>query len=299
MERAVVSIAPVPGSPAVPLVAGLSAGEFERIRRLAHGHFGLDLKSGKQALVTARLRPLLARHGCAGYNDYCDLVDADRSGAALVELADALSTNFTSFLREREHFEYLTGEVAPRLRGRSRIDVWSAASSTGEEPYSVLFTLLDALGEDAPVRILATDISTRALAAVAAATYTAGAVLALPKDWARRYFLRGNGRWEGWYRVKPAFRKRVSSRRFNLIDAPLPETRFSAVLCRNVMIYFDKPAQQQVVMRLADTLEDEGVLFIGHSESLTGVSHGLEYVRPAVYRQPGGGSGTWRRSPGQ
>jgi chemotaxis protein methyltransferase CheR len=284
-----------------PLASGpeLTPAGFARVRSLAHEHFGLNLKAGKQALVSARLRRLLLQHGCAGYLEYCDLVLADRSGTALTEMGDALSTNFTSFMREPAHFEFLVQDVVPRLSGRNTIDIWSAASSTGEEPYSVLFTLLEKLGPNAPVRVLATDLSTRALAAVAGATYSAEAVMALPRDWAHRYFLRGNGRWDGWYRVKPEFRERVTSRRFNLLNSPLPETRFAVVLCRNVMIYFDKPTQQQVVMRLTSTLEDQGTFLIGHSESLTGVQHNLEYLRPAIYRKSGGRSDAWRRSAGQ
>ncbi len=119
------------------------------------------------------------------------------------------------------------------------------------------------------------------------ATYQADRVEALPAEWLRRYFLRGNGRWQGWYRVKPEYRERVRCQRFNLITDPLPQTRFPAIFCRNVMIYFNKGTQGQVVRRLSSVLEPGGVLLIGHSESLAGVDHNLDYVQPAVYRAGG------------
>jgi chemotaxis protein methyltransferase CheR len=265
----------------------LTGSEFAQIRRLAQEHFGLDLKEGKQGLVVARLGKTLQRRGFASFEQYCRHVAEDRTGAALIELADALTTNFTGFLREPAHFQFLQRVVCPSVAGRKSIEIWSSASSTGEEPYSVLFTMLETLGPDADVRILATDISTKALQGVQDATYQADRVEPLPADWRQRYFLRGNGRWKGWYRVKPEYRSRVTCRRFNLVTDPMPAAEFPVIFCRNVMIYFDKPTQTRVVRRLASTLESRGHLLIGHSESLAGVDHGLTYVEPAVYRCAG------------
>jgi chemotaxis protein methyltransferase CheR len=264
----------------------LNAAEFEQIRRLAQEHFGLDLKEGKQGLVVARLGKTLKRQGFTSFGQYYRHVTADNTGVALAELADALTTNFTSFLREPIHFEFLRRQVAPALAANGAGEIWSAASSTGEEPYSILFTLLEALGPSADVRVLATDISSRALQGVGKAVYQADRVDALPLEWRRKYFLRGNGKWQGWYRVKPEIRDRVICRRFNLVTDPLPSSRFAAIFCRNVMIYFNKTTQGQVVKRLASVLEPEGFLFIGHSESLAGLEHGLEYIQPALYRAP-------------
>ena len=262
----------------------LKPSEFAQIQRLALEQFGLDLKEGKQGLVVARLGKALKQGGFATFEEYYRHVSADTTGAALAQLADALTTNFTSFMREPSHFEFLQRVVCPALRGRQGIEIWSAASSTGEEPYSILFTMLEALGPAADVRVLATDISTRALAKVAGAVYEAERVDALPAEWRRKYFLRGNGKWQGYYRVKPELRERVRPRRFNLIADEPPNSAFPAIFCRNVMIYFNKATQGRVVQRLGSVLESGGFLMIGHSESLAGLDHGLEYVQPAVYR---------------
>ncbi len=264
----------------------LSRAEFQQIRHLAYRHFGLDIKEDKQSLIIARLGKALRSQGFGSFEQYCRHVSQDPTGQALAELADALTTNFTSFLREKPHFDFLCAQVAPRLEAGKEVDIWSAASSTGEEPYSILFTLLETLGPAVQVRVLATDISTRALAAAREAVYDAERVEALPPGWPRRYFLKGNGHWQGWYRVKPEFRALVECRRFNLMSEIPPSARFPVIFCRNVMIYFDKPRQCDVVRRLATALAGGGYLFIGHSESLAGIDHGLQYVQPAVYRAP-------------
>jgi chemotaxis protein methyltransferase CheR len=266
----------------------LSPAEFDHIRRLAQQNFGLCLKDGKQGLVIARLGKELRRHGFSTFQQYCRHVEADPHGEAMAELANALTTNFTSFLREPAHFDFLKTNFVAGLLDKS-VEIWTAACSTGEEPYSILFTLLEAMGPNASVRILATDLSTRALRAASAAVYEADRVEGLPSGWPQKYFLRGNGKWQGFYRVKPEFRERVQFQRFNLISSQLPAKKFPAVFCRNVAIYFDKPTQAAVVKRLASALIPGGYIFIGHSESLAGVDHNLEYVRPALYRTGGKG----------
>ena len=264
--------------------------EFEMIRLLAYKEFGLDLRRGKEELVAARLSKLLRQGGFTSFEEYYRHVTSDRSGKALIGLIDALATNHTSFLREMPHFEFLRAQVLPGLRGRARVDIWSAACSTGEEPYSLAFTLCDAWGAEAfrNVRILATDISTKALAVATNATYPSERfVNDLPAAWLPQFFLRGEGRWIGWYRVKPGVRGHVEFARLNLVEPFSHGNLFPVIFCRNVMIYFDKPTQELLVNRLAECLEPAGYLFIGHSESLTGVQHPLACVRPAIYQKPG------------
>lgn len=273
----------------IPAAATLSAAEFSHLRRLAYDHFGLDLKEGKQTLVAARLGKTLRSKGFASFEEYCRHISADQTGEALAELANALTTNFTSFLREPAHFDFLVSHIAPKLAGRASATIWSAACSTGEEPYSILFTLLESLGPNADIRVWATDLSTRVLRAASEAVYPAERVEALPAGWPRKYFLKGNGKWLGFYRVKAEYRERVQFRRFNLLTSDVPSSRFPAIFCRNVMIYFDKPTQSSVVQRLSCTLEPGGFLFVGHSESLAGVHHNLDYVQPAVYKATGKG----------
>ncbi|HEX7529619.1 MAG TPA: CheR family methyltransferase, partial [Pyrinomonadaceae bacterium] len=158
----------------------LKASEFAQIRQLAYRKFGLDIKEGKQSLIVTRLSKELRRLGLTTFEQYCRHVTSDHSGEALIEMADALTTNFTSFMREQAHFQFLRKELSAQLPRSGPVDIWSAASSTGEEPYSILFTLLETLGPSADVRILATDISTRALRAGTDAVYEAAKLATLP-----------------------------------------------------------------------------------------------------------------------
>ncbi len=249
---------------------------------------GFELKEGKQALVTARLGKKLRESGCRSYDEYLTLIEGDRTGESLVALIDALTTNYTSFLRENIHFEYLRKILPSLLKGsRAPLEIWCAAASTGEEPYTLAMTLLETLGSDASsrCRILATDISTRALATARSGVYPAERLQDVPKEWLAQYWLRGEGASRGLCKVKPALARMVEFRRLNLIEGFTHARSFPVVFCRNVMIYFDKPTQERVVGRISTFLEPGGYLFVGHSESLTGLAHALECVSPAVYRK--------------
>lgn len=264
----------------------LTASEFQQIRDLAYQRSGLDLKRGKEALVAARLGKKLRELGFQTFAEYHRHVLADATGDALVQLIDALTTNHTSFLRERTHFEFLARAAKEEFRAVSTLRIWSAACSSGEEPYSIAMCLSDALaGTPArQFRILASDISTRVLAAARRAVYPVSRFEEVPDAWRRACLLRGQGQSLGFYKVKPEVAGQVEFQRLNLIE-PLPQLgSFHVIFCRNVMMYFDKPTQQSVVQRLTGCLERGGYLFVGHSESLTGIEHALEYVRPAIYR---------------
>lgn len=171
-------------------------------------------------------------------------------------------------------------------QGRDRIRIWSAACSTGEEPYSAACCLLDC-GIAAGIEILATDISNRVLETASKGVYAAERFREAPPHWRSRYLLRGRGRFEGFYRIKPEVQKLVRFARLNLIE-PFPYSEpFAAIFCRNVMIYFDRPTQESLVTRAAALLEPGGYFLIGHSESLSAFDQPLEYVCPATYRKPG------------
>ncbi len=267
----------------------LTEREFANISRLAYEHFGLELKGGKQELVSARLGKKVRAAGCRSFHEYYERVLEDRTGETLVELIDALTTNFTGFMREPAHFDFLIKTVLPAWVSRDRVRIWSAACSTGEEPYTIAFSLMDALGS-APrprIRIVATDISSRALREAQRGAYLAARLENLPPGWHRAFFLKGEKSWQGWYRVKPEIMSMIEFRRINLIEPLSDPEPFSAIFCRNVMIYFDKATQQKLVQRMAEKLEPGGYLLIGHSESLTGIEHPLTYVRPTVYRKGG------------
>ncbi len=262
----------------------VSAADFARISKLAYEKFGLNLKDGKQALVSARVGKLLREQGLRSFEEYWSRIQSDRSGESLVSLINALTTNFTSFLREPEHFDFLKSVVVPQFSQTQPFRVWSAACATGEEPYSIMFTLA-ALSQNLDARLLATDISTRALEHASRGVYAEEQVQVLPADWRPRFMLRGEGRSSGFFKAKPELRQRMEFRRFNLIEDKVPSQKFPVVFCRNVMIYFDIPTKSNVVGRLAEAILPGGYLFIGHSESLSGVTHSLEYVKPAIYRK--------------
>jgi chemotaxis protein methyltransferase CheR len=275
-----------------PLV--LTAKEFSTIADLARGEFGLELGKGKEQLVASRLGKLMRQLDFKVFRDYYRHVQGDRTGDALVELIDALTTNHTSFFREQAHFDFLVQRIFAEQKGHAPIRIWSAASSTGEEPYTIALTAREHLGAQSPSlpAILATDISTRVLETARRGMYKAerfqgGLTPGLP-TWLRKHLLRGEGRWQGWYRMRPEILGMVEFRRVNLIE-PLPDVgRFTVIFCRNVMIYFSRETQEQLVNRLAACLEPGGYLFVGHSESLTGIQHPLQQIQPAVYRKRGG-----------
>jgi chemotaxis protein methyltransferase CheR len=273
------------------LVKPLTAGEFEEIRRLAYDKFGLDLRRGKEELVSARLGRKIRESHCRSFREYYRHVLEDSTGEALIGMIDALATNHTGFLREPSHFEFMKEHVLPVLMSRSTIDIWSAACSTGEEPYTIAFTILEKMlpGDYGRLRILATDISTKALGSARRAVYPAERFADFPAIWMRRFLLRGQGQWKGWYRMKPEVAGSVEFARMNLVEPFSHARRFPLIFCRNVMIYFDKPTQERLVNRLAECLEPGGYLFVGHAESLTGVNHPLQYIRPAIYRKPESG----------
>jgi chemotaxis protein methyltransferase CheR len=267
----------------------LKASEFRQISELVYQRAGLDLKKGKEALVAARLGKRLRQKGLKSFAEYYRYVVADSSGDAMVELIDSLTTNHTSFMRERAHFDFLERAANDEFRQVRSLEVWCAASSTGEEPYSIAMCLSEAFSRTGQsqrrsFRIFATDISTRVLAQARRAIYPAARFEGLPQSWCRAYLLRGEGTYQGSFKIKPELATQVEYQRLNLIEPFTHGRLFHVIFCRNVMMYFDKSTQQDIVRRLSACLEPGGYLFVGHSESLTGVDHGLKYVRPATYR---------------
>lgn len=265
----------------------LSDQTFEKIRRLVYDQAGISLQDGKQPLVISRLNRKLRETGAKSYEEYLRGVEGDKTGQSLISLIDALTTNFTSFLREPAHFDFLRNTILPKLARRDSVEIWCAAAATGEEPYSLIFTMLDVLGRSpaARARVLATDISMGALATAREATYPAERFAGVPQEWLPNYLLRGDGKYDGLYRVKPDIANLIEFRRLNLVEPFTMQGSFPVIFCRNVMIYFDKPTQARVVHRLAMFLEPGGYLFVGLSESLMGVQHELRFVKPAVYQK--------------
>ena len=266
----------------------LSDREMDRIVRLVYERCGITLHQGKRALVVARLGKMLKSGGFRSFSEYVRHVETDHSGHELSVLIDAISTNHTSFFREDEHFRYLAARVVPPLAAADRpVRVWCAACSTGQEPVSIVVTLMDALPErqHGRIRLLASDISTRALKTANAGVYPSRVVQGVPAPVLKSHFERGLGADEGKVRVRAHVRRVIEYRRLNLIEIDGLNETFDVVFCRNVMIYFDKAVQQRVVSMIERHLAPGGHLFIAHSESLNGLSHELTWMAPAVYQR--------------
>ena len=275
------------GSPGGP-----SEREFLKVSALVKKLCGINLHAGKKELVRARLSKRLRALGIAKFRDYLHFVEHDPTGNELTAMLDALSTNLTSFFRESEHFEYLANKVLKPMRDRTgpkgrRLRIWSAGCSSGEEPYSIALTVREVIPDldiwDA--RVLATDLSTRVLAKARDGVYDEARVESVPRAVRARHFTRPGGRSGKTYRVDDNVRDMVRFARLNLMEHWPMKGPFDVIFCRNVMIYFEKSTQKALVNRFHDILASGGVLFIGHSEGLSGFKHPFQYAQPTVYRR--------------
>jgi chemotaxis protein methyltransferase CheR len=267
--------------------------EFEFIRGLVYQHSRISLGADKRELVSARLGKRLRATQQPTIEAYCRLLQADSDGNELAHLIDEISTNHTFFFRENAHFDFLTGTIRPELQARTATErwpvfnIWSAACSSGEEPYSIGMALEECPGPAWPWRIECTDISHRILVKAGAGIYHQDTVGRLAPERIRRFFDRGHGPQAGNFRIKAVLRARVCFQQLNLLEGEPPGSEpFQVIFCRNVMIYFDRQTQTELVQKLTRRLVPGGYLFVGHSESLTGITHSLQSVRPAIYRRP-------------
>lgn len=266
--------------------------EFNFIRTLVYERSRINLGPDKRQLVNARLGKRLRATNMSTLTDYCELLKRPGAEQELGHLIDAISTNHTFFFREIAHFNFLRDKVIPEMRQRmtaerwSKFRVWSAACSSGEEPYSIAITLADNMPPGS-WHISATDISRRILAKAAAGIYPHEPVSKMPMTTIRTHFQRGFGPQEGFHRVKASLRDNVSFHQLNLLEGEPPFTEpFQIIFCRNVMIYFDRPTQEELIARLVKRLVPGGYLLVGHSESLTHLKHPLRALQPAVYQKP-------------
>jgi chemotaxis protein methyltransferase CheR len=278
-----------------PMMPGsIATEEYEFIRKLIYDRSRINLGPDKKELVRSRLQKRLQALELKGFDDYCRLLKTERGDEEITDLLDVISTNVTEFFREWKHFEFLQKKVLPEWKssnGSSRepFSVWSAACSSGEEPYSLAILLAEILGNAASAhswQILATDISTRMLDLAQKAVYRSDRVKLPDPAWLRSHFQKGLGAWDGHYRVKSTICQKVSFQHLNLMEWPYPFThKFHAIFCRNVMIYFDRRTQEQLIPRLVEHLTPGGYLFVGHSESLIGIGLTLKCVQPSVYQR--------------
>jgi chemotaxis protein methyltransferase CheR len=267
--------------------------EYAFIRDLVYEHSRINLGNEKRELVSTRLSRRLRATAIPTIGDYCQFLKSPSGQEELPHLIDAISTNHTHFFRETPHFDFLVNTVIPEATTPGHVlhtrefNVWSAACSSGEEPYSVAITLADSQAlRSIPWTIECSDISYRILKKASLAIYPQDSLRSMTQDQIRRHFDKGHGEQAGRFRVVQALRSRLRFHRLNLISDQYPfQKQFSLILCRNVMIYFDRPTQTELVNRLYNCVRPGGYLFVGHSESLAGIQHRFQYVRPAVYRR--------------
>ncbi len=277
----------------LPILQGLDLSEkdFQRFSTLVYEQAGINLHQGKKELLRARLAKRIRELGFGSFSEYYEHLIRDETGDELVHMLNCIATNLTRFFREEAHFEFLAQVVYPEFKqvlkhsgNQVLFKVWSAACSTGEEPYSIAIHASCHL--DCDFQILATDISTKALDKATKAIYPQNHLSQVPAHMISRFFLKGFGPKQGYVRLKPQIRSRVSFFRHNLMDPPPMQEKMDVVFCRNVLIYFDRHTQKKVVENIASVLKPGGYLLVGHAESLNGAVPQLRYVRPAVYRKP-------------
>ncbi|MDR6890149.1 MULTISPECIES: CheR family methyltransferase [Variovorax] len=256
--------------------------DFSRIRTLIHRRAGIALGEHKRQMVYSRLSRRLRDLGLPQFATYLNMLEDSRDGDEWQLFINSLTTNLTSFFREAHHFPVLADLAR---KATQPVTVWCAAASTGEEPYSIAITLMEALGERASsARVIATDIDTSVLARASAGVFTMEQVNRLSPERLRRFFSKGTGANAGKVRVRPEVTAMVKFSRLNLLDASWPvKEPVDAIFCRNVMIYFDKPTQKKLLDRFVPLLKPSGLLFAGHSENASLVNQTFKTVGQTVY----------------
>lgn len=259
--------------------------EFAQFQKLIHGIAGISMSAAKKPLVSGRLARRLAHHGVGSYADYFRILQDDSTRGELQIAVDLLTTNETFFFREPKHFDFLRDKVLPHHRPGRPFRVWSAACSSGEEPYSIAMVLAEHLG-GAPWEIVASDVSTRMLERARVGHYPLERAKGIPHEYLTAYCLKGVGKQEGTLLIKRKLRERVAFRHLNLMDLPADLGTFDIVFLRNVLIYFDLETKRKVIERVAARIRPGGHLLVGHSESLNGITSAIVAEAPAIYRKP-------------
>jgi chemotaxis protein methyltransferase CheR len=268
----------------------LSPDFFDEFRSLVYAKSGITLGKGKEALVSARIGKRMRNLGMNDFHAYLDWVKGRGGEDEMVQMLDAISTNVTSFFREPAHFDFVQALMGKWLgQGQTRFRFWSAASSSGEEPYTLAMVLKECgLPPACDLRILATDISTRVLQAAAQGRYPAAKTQSIPPDLLSRYFRSVPGEDGPEYAVRDELKSILTFARLNLAFPPFPmRGPMDVIFCRNVMIYFDNAVRERLLAEFYRLLKPGGYLLVGHAESLTGIANGFRSIRPSVYAKPG------------
>jgi len=259
---------------------------FQRFARLAYDKAGIAIKPEKVALVNARVAKRLRALCLDSPESYIDYLEADKSGEELTRFLDLISTHFTSFFREKDHFDLLEEEARRWVtEGRKRVRLWSAACSTGEEPYSMAMALLDVPGlASVDWRILATDIAVATLEEAKLGRYPQARLEGVPEQKRKRFFASAGG--GAHHEAVAALKQRIFFQNLNLAAPPYPmRGPIDVVFCRNVLIYFDQPTRARLVREVERLLAPGGLFCVGHTETLSGLKTRFRMVRPSVFRR--------------
>ncbi len=259
-------------------------GDFERVRRLLYQQAGINLSATKDQMVYSRLARRLRSLRLRSFADYFSYLEQHEE--EWQQFINALTTNLTAFFRENHHFEMLAAHVRKHAHERRPLRIWCSASSTGEEPYSLAMTMIEALGSFAPaVEIIASDIDTGVLTIARTGIYPEDRIEQLEPARKKSFFLRGKGAQRGKVRVRPELQALIEFRQINLLDGNWGiEPGLDVIFCRNVMIYFDKATQNKILERMVHLLRPDGLFFAGHSESFVQATHLVKLIERTVYR---------------
>jgi chemotaxis protein methyltransferase CheR len=269
--------------------SSLSAEDFERLSELITGNYGIKMPEVKRTMLESRLRKRLRMLKMDTFEQYCDLLFSDKGQEEeLQNMVDVVTTNKTEFFREDRHFDYLSQNVLPELGKRSgSARFWSSACSSGEEPYTLAMVLSEhsSENEEFDFSILATDLSVEMLEKAHLGVYKEERVRDVPEQLRKKYMMEGKGSWQGFHRVTPDLRKKVTFRGLNLMDEVYEiDEPMDVIFCRNVLIYFDRKTQERILTKLAACLNNDGYMFLGHSETVTGLKVPLKQIAPTVYK---------------
>ncbi len=244
-----------------------TAQDFQRVCKLIYDHAGISLNASKQELVYSRLSRRLRATGIKTFGEYLKLLEQN-DAREWEAFANSLTTNLTSFFREHHHFPLLA-EQLKKIGNAHPIVIWCSASSTGEEPYSIAMTAVDAFNSfTPPVKIIATDLDTNVLDTARQGMYALDRVEKLDEAQLKRFFFKGTGAQQGFVKVRPELQNMITFRKLNLLDASWPiREKVDVIFCRNVMIYFDKDTQLAILKKMAPLLRADGLLYAGHSEN--------------------------------
>ncbi|MCH5192621.1 MAG: protein-glutamate O-methyltransferase CheR [Oscillospiraceae bacterium] len=261
--------------------------DFNRLVTYMKKNYGINLEK-KRVLIEGRLSNMISTRGFKDFKEFIDFAFADKTGKETMQLVNKLTTNHTFFMREPEHFQFLKSTVLPYFEqeysSTRSLNLWCAASSTGQEPYSIVMTIDDYFGTKAAswkINLLATDLDTEVLKTAQAGIYTIDMLKDVPQNWLSKYFTKKSAT---EYQVIDRLRKQITFKQFNLMDKIVAQKPYDLISCRNVMIYFEQETKNALVERFFDVTRENGYLFIGHAESV-GRNTKYTYIKPAIYRR--------------